>query len=426
LSAAVLRYLRHLRNGRIEPRVAGLRIDTPRVSPDLGPLLLAAITDNRVSQLAAESRPPLAQYRALREMLRRYRTLAADPTLSQLPADTSVIRPGNSFGATSTLHHLLSALGDVRRDVPNPSDPGRYEGALVDAVRRFQARHGLAPDGVLGKATWASLRLPLSRRVRQIELALERLRWLPDLGAARLVALNIPMFRLWAWDTIQPGGAPNFGMDVIVGRALATETPLFVEEMREVVFRPYWNVPRSILRKEVLPKLERDPDYLRREDMEIVRGAGDDAQRVELTPEAVAELRNGVLRVRQRPGQKNALGLIKFVFPNDEDVYMHGTPAQGLFAKSRRDFSHGCVRVADPVALAEWVLQDRPEWSRERILAATSGSRTIRVTLPQSIQVVFFYTTAAVVEDGTIRFADDIYHDDAELERALANARLAW
>ena len=123
-----------------------------------------------------------------------------------------------------------------------------------------------------------------------------------------------------------------------------------------MIFRPYWNVPRSILRHEILPKLERDPDYLRREDMEIVRGAGDNAQPVEPTAETLAGLRQGVLRVRQRPGPKNALGLIKFVFPNEEDVYMHGTPAQALFAKSRRDFSHGCVRVADPVALAEWVL----------------------------------------------------------------------
>ena len=165
-------------------------------------------------------------------------------------------------------------------------------------------------------------------------------------------------------------------MDVIVGRALDTRTPVFAEEIREVMFRPYWNVPSSILRHEILPKLERDPDYLRREDMEIVRGTGDSAPRVEVTADALAGLRQGVLRVRQRPGPKNALGLIKFVFPNEEDVYMHGTPAQALFARSRRDFSHGCVRVADPVALAEWVLHDRPDWTRDRILTATMNPQT--------------------------------------------------
>ena len=324
------------------------------------------------------------------------------------------------------LHHELVAFGDLPADTPAPPESGRYEGALVEGIKRFQIRHGLEPDGVLGKSTMAALRVPLTWRVRQIELALERLRWLPHLGDERLIALNIPMFRLWAWDMIPPNGAPLFGMDVIVGRALNTQTPVFVEEMREVIFRPYWNVPRSILRHEVLPKIERDPDYLRREDMEIVRGAGDDAQRVELTAEALAGLRQGVLRVRQRPGPKNALGLIKFVFPNQEDVYMHGTPAQELFARSRRDFSHGCVRVADPVALAEWVLQDRPEWTRDRILAATTGSQTIHVKLPRPIQVILFYTTAAVMpEDGTIRFAEDIYRHDARLDRALAMRQLA-
>jgi L,D-transpeptidase YcbB len=149
-------------------------------------------------------------------------------------------------------------------------------------------------------------------------------------------------------------------------------------------------------------------------------------QHVAMTPDGLAGLRLGALRVRQRPGPKNALGLIKFVFPNEDDVYMHGTPAQALFAKSRRDFSHGCVRVADPVALAEWVLQDRPEWTRDRILAATMGAETIHVKLPRSIQVILFYTTAAVMpDDGTIRFADDIYRHDARLDRALAGRQVS-
>jgi murein L,D-transpeptidase YcbB/YkuD len=354
-------------------------------------------------------------------MLARYRSLADDSTLVAVPPITSAIHPGDVFGAIGVLQRELAALGDLPPDMPAPQEPGRYEGAVVDGVKRFQVRHGLEADGVLGKRTVAALRVPLAWRVRQIELALERLRWLPHLGDKRLLALNIPMFRLWAWDMIPANGAPLFGMDVIVGRALDTQTPVFVEDMHEVVFRPYWNVPRSILRHELLPKLARDPDYLSREEMEIVRGDGDNAPHVELTPEAIAALRQGLLRVRQRPGPGNALGLIKFVFPNEDSVYMHGTPAQALFARSRRDFSHGCVRVADPVALAEWVLQDRPEWTRERILAATLGSQTIHVTLPRPIRVILFYTTAAVMpEDQTIRFAEDIYRHDATLDRALA------
>jgi murein L,D-transpeptidase YcbB/YkuD len=265
------------------------------------------------------------------------------------------------------------------------------------------------------------LRIPLAWRVRQIELALERLRWLPHLGDERLVAINIPMFRLWAWDSIPPSGVPSLGMDVIVGRALSTQTPVFVEQLREVIFRPYWNIPRSIARHEILPILERDPDYLRRQNMEIVRGPGDDAQAVAGTAENLALLRQGALRVRQRPGPRNALGLVKFVFPNQENVYMHGTPAQELFSRSRRDFSHGCVRVEDPVALAEWALKDRPEWTRDRILSAMTGTQSLHVKLLRPIQVILFYTTAAVMpEDGTIHFAEDIYLHDARLERALA------
>jgi murein L,D-transpeptidase YcbB/YkuD len=291
----------------------------------------------------------------------------------------------------------------------------------VEGVKRFQIRHGLELDGILGKGTQAALRVPLAWRVRQIELALERLRWLPDLGDRRLIAINIPMFRLWAWDSTPPNDAPSLAMDVIVGRALSTQTPVFDEEMREVIFRPYWNVPRSILRNEILPILERDPDYLRRQNMEIVREAGDNAQPVEATAGNLVLLRQGALRVRQRPGPHNALGLVKFVFPNEEDVYMHGTPAQALFSRSRRDFSHGCVRVEDPVALAEWALKEHPEWTRDRILSAMAGTQSFHVSLARPIQVILFYTTAVVMPgDGTIHFADDIYHHDARLDRALA------
>lgn len=186
----------------------------------------------------------------------------------------------------------------------------------------------------------AALNVPLPSRVRQIELALERLRWLPHLDNQRFVAVNIPMFRLWAWDGIRPGGVASFQSGVIVGRALDTRTPVFVEELRDIVFRPYWNVPSSILRHEILPAIAKRPDYLRSHDMEVVSGPGQP------------------LRVRQRPGPANALGLVKFVFPNDDDVYMHGTPAQALFGRARRDFSHGCVRVEDPVGFAQWALAD--------------------------------------------------------------------
>jgi murein L,D-transpeptidase YcbB/YkuD len=313
-------------------------------------------------------------------------------------------------------------LGDLSPDAPPPAYVSAYEGALVDGVKRFQVRHGLESDGILGKGTWATLHIPLAWRVRQIELALERLRWLPHLGQDRLLAVNIPMFHLWGWDSIPPSGAPLFGMDVIVGRSLNRRTPVFVEEMRYLTFRPYWNVPPGILRQDVLPAIERDADYLQKQNMEIVRGPGDDAQPVVATAENVELLRQGVLRVRQRPGPSNAMGLVKFIFPNDENVYMHGTPAQELFRRTRRDFSSGCIRLENPVALAAWALKDQPEWTRDRILAAMNGSQPRRVNLTRPIRVILFYVTAVVMpEDGTAHFAEDIYGHDARLDRALVS-----
>jgi L,D-transpeptidase YcbB len=425
LSTAMLRYLRDVHVGRVDPRTIGFRLDAPRDQHDFAALLRAAISERQVMKLADDLRPPLAQYRLLRMMLLRYRSLGANASVLARPAVAPSIHPGDSYADVGVLQQELIVLDDLPADTPAPQANARYDGPVVDGVKHFQIRHGLEPDGVVGKSTIAALRVPLAWRVRQIELALERLRWLPDLGDERLIVMNIPMFRLWAWDVIPPSGTPLFGMDVIVGRALSTQTPVFSEEMREVIFRPYWNVPRSILRHEVLPAIERDPGYLAREDMEIVRGESDNkAAHVELSAEALKALRRGTLRVRQRPGPKNALGLIKFVFPNEDDVYMHGTPAQALFGRSRRDFSHGCVRVADPVALAEWVLQDQSAWTRDRILAATMDTETIHVKLPRPIQVILFYTTTAVMpEDGTIRFADDIYRHDATLDRALAQLR---
>jgi murein L,D-transpeptidase YcbB/YkuD len=240
---------------------------------------------------------------------------------------------------------------------------------------------------------------PSSPRIRQVELALERLRWLPEFDG-RVIVVNIPMFRVWGWDPLRPDSPVE--MAVIVGRARGLRTPVFTSALTDVVFRPYWNVPASIMRNEILPAIRRDPNYLARHNMEIVSGSGAD------------------LRVRQRPGPANALGLVKFVFPNKYGVYMHATPTSALFHQERRDFSHGCVRVEDPVTLAEWVLQPQPDWSRERIVAAMNGDSTQTIRLLDPVNVVMFYMSAAInPADGTVRFADDIYRHDARLDAAL-------
>ena len=425
LTAAMLRYLHHLHRGRIDPQAIGWRLRVPADCHDVAALLRSAVTGHRVAETAADLRPPLEQYGALRTMLMRYRFLAANTTPETLPPLAAAVHPGEPYSDLGALVRQLIALGDLPPETPSPSTSITYEGTLVEGVKRFQARHGLERDGVLGQRTHAALRTPLAWRVRQIELALERLRWLPHPGGERVVAISIPMFRLWAWELMPPTRTPALSMGVIVGRARRTETPVFVAEMREVIFRPYWNVPPSIARHEILPIVERDPDYLRRQGMEIVSGPGDDAHAVAATPENLARLRRGALRLRQRPGPRNALGLVKFMFPNQDNVYMHGTPAPELFSRSRRDFSHGCVRVEDPVALAEWVLGDRPEWTRDRIVAAMEGSHSLQVTLFRPIQVILFYTTAAVAADGTIHFAEDIYLHDARLERTLVHTQVS-
>lgn len=419
LQQALQRYLAHLHFGRVDPARAGFRLPPRDDGHDFAQVLAEAAARERVSDLAAQWRPTLPAYTRLREALATERARAAVESVSALAALAGpTLRPGQAGDelreGLAALQDRLRALGDLAAQAA--VDPARYDGGLVEAVRRFQARHGLAPDGVLGRATRAALQVPAARRVRQIELALERMRWLPHLGGRRFVAINIPMFRLWAVDPAL--AAPPLEMDVIVGRALDTRTPVFMEQMRYLVFRPYWNVPRSIVRNEILPALARNPAYLERHDMELVRGGGDDAPAVAADAAALAALRAGTLRVRQRPGARNSLGLVKFIFPNDDSVYLHGTPAPQLFERARRDFSHGCVRLQDPLALAAWLLRDQPRWTRSNILAAMEAGAPRRVDLTQAVPVVLYYVTAMVFADG-LHYADDLYGHDARLDRLL-------
>jgi murein L,D-transpeptidase YcbB/YkuD len=208
-------------------------------------------------------------------------------------------------------------------------------------------------------------------------------------------------------------------MNVVVGKSLHHRTPLLVERMEYVVFRPYWNAPYGITVKEIVPHARRDPSYLGRENLEIVAGGDENAPALPPTPANLAKVVAGTLRIRQRPGPKNALGLVKFIFPNDENVYMHGTPAPQLFARARRDFSHGCIRVEDPTALAAWVLRDQPEWPRPRIEAAMQAERPTRVNLEEPLDVILFYDTVHVNSDGVVFFVDDVYGDDRQLDAAI-------
>jgi murein L,D-transpeptidase YcbB/YkuD len=287
----------------------------------------------------------------------------------------------------------------------------------VDAVKRFQRRHGLDADGVIGAGTIAAVNVTIAHRVRQIELAMERMRWLPPLSDRPNLFVNVALFRMWATDprsTNEP-----LRMNVVVGKSLDHKTPIFIDRMEYVVFRPYWNPPYGITVNEIIPHAKRDPSYFARENLEIVASGDDNAPALPPTPENISHVLSGRLFIRQKPGPKNSLGLAKFIFPNSDNIYMHGTPAQSLFSRSRRDFSHGCIRLEDPAKLAEWVLRDQPEWTRERIEAAMQGTRPTQVNLKEPVTVVLFYDTVHVNSEGVLFFVGDIYGHDQQLDAAL-------
>jgi murein L,D-transpeptidase YcbB/YkuD len=414
LSVDLVRYLDDLRGGRIRPGPFGGRAPP---GLDLARSVAGAVTADSVTGLVTGLQPALAQYRNLTAHLAHYRRLAAVPFA---PLTAAVVKPGEPYPSADALRARLVALGDLLPDAPVDS-AGTYDATLVAAVRRLQARLELPADGVLGPATFAALNLPDSVRVSQIGLAMERLRALPPLGRQRLLVVNIPAFGLFAFDSTGGTGQPALQMKVVIGKALDTRTPLLFKELQSVEFRPYWNVPRSILVKEILPALRRHPGWLRARQMELVdatgRVVGDQG-----TPTALARLASGALRVRQRPGPRNALGLVKFIFPNAAGVYLHDTPDTGLFALARRDLSHGCIRLEDAAGLATWVLQDLPGWSRPAVEAAMQADSGSRVLLARPMPVIVFYTTAVAAPDGTIRFYHDLYGHDRTLRRALRAA----
>jgi murein L,D-transpeptidase YcbB/YkuD len=272
---------------------------------------------------------------------------------------------------------------------------------------------------VIGRATFEQLNTPLAHRIRQIELSLERLRWIPPLEAELVIAVNIPEYRLRALDRRQGRLRVPLDMRVIVGRAVSTETPVFLGTLRAIEFSPYWNVPASIVKNELVPRLRRDPEYLQREGMELVGGDRAPSVTTVVSAANLRALSRGELRLRQRPGPRNVLGGVKFPLSSGLDIYLHGTSDPALFARSRRDLSHGCIRIEEPVELARLLLEDKGEWTIDRIREAMDAGQSHIVRLSKSTPVVVFYTTAVVEPDGRTLFLRDIYGHDQALDRAL-------
>ena len=336
----------------------------------------------------------------------------------KLPAVTKPIEPGQSYPGTPRLARLLRLVGDLPASANPPGDAQTYDGQLVEAVKHFQSRHGLDADGRLGPTTIKQLNVPLWDRVFQLKLTLERWRWLPATFSAPPIIVNIPDFRLRALDE---NNKVVMDMRVVVGKAIRAQTPVFTREMTYVVFRPYWNVPPSILRGEIVPAIQRDRSYIAKKNYEVTTQAGDVVTSGEISDDVLARLRAGELAVRQKPGPSNALGLVKLIFPNEHNVYLHSTPSQSLFSRSRRDFSHGCIRVEKPAELAAWVLRNNPDWTLEKVHEGMQGKKdNVTVNLVKRVPVFVVYGTSLAYENGDVHFTDDIYGHDAKLATALA------
>ncbi len=415
LSLALLRFLHDVHYGRVNPQAINFKLklrDKKRM--DLPALIKASLTQSTVSTVVAQVEPKLQQYQLLKTALASYRQLAGKSTPLTLNTKKS-IRPNDTLPQRQELQKFLIDSGDLLDNTSTQSSNAstRYSGELVEAVKKFQQRHGINPDGIIGKSTQNAFKEPLYFRALQIELAMERLRWLPELKSGRSIIVNIPAFQLWAFDDINVFNPDLSTMRVVVGKAPENQTPILMGEMSFIDFMPYWNVPYNIVKNEILPKLAKNPAYLAQENMEVV-GKGSN-----LNQGMMEKLKQGTIRIRQRPGTKNALGKVKFIFPNKEDVYLHDTPSRTLFKKSRRDLSHGCVRVANPQGLAEFALKN--QWSKETIQKALNTPKNQRVFLKKPIPVLFFYSTAFFDQSQKLVFYPDIYGHDKVLREALKN-----
>jgi murein L,D-transpeptidase YcbB/YkuD len=413
-----MRYISDLHLGLVDPRTLHRDFDSVVHKYDLAELLRQGVMPaSSVKEALQEVEPPFPGYRRTIGALQKYLQLAKEEVPDPLPAVKKPIDPGQNYEAVGKLAARLKFLGDLPATASLPQDSQAYQGDIVEAVKRFQKRHGLETDGRLGQQTIDELNRLMSFRVRQLQLTLERWRWLPHNFSQPPVVVNIPEFLLRAYDK---GGNPVLMMPVVVGKAMRTETPVMEQDMKYVVFWPYWNVPPSILRNEIVPKIAKDPEYIQKNNYEVATYSGQVVTDGVVSEDVLAQLRAGKLMVRQKPGPKNALGLIKFIFPNSNNVYLHSTPSQSLFARSRRDFSHGCIRVENPAALAEWVLRNNPGWTREKIDAAFKAQKEQQVNLTNTIPVLIVYGTAVVPESDTAEFFPDIYGFDAKLEKLIA------
>ena len=429
MTVALTRYLSDIHLGRVNPQALNFDIDVPsrRAKFDIPTLIDNDFVDADANEIAGQVtklEPQNPLYEETEKALPRYLELAQQQSANPpqpLPEVEKPVGKGDSYPAVADLWSRLQLEGDASADAPAPA---HYDAAVVAAVKSFQDRYGLLDDGRLGNGTIDALNAPMSQRVQQIDDSLERWRWLPDNFQKPRVMVNLPEFLVRTYDEDHE---LVFKMKVVDGEAKGNhDTPMFVRTMRYMIFRPYWNLPISIIKKELVNHLGAGgAAYMQRNDYEVITGNG-----TVVTGWTADDLEHGRYGVRQRPGPKNSLGLVKFMFPNEYDVYMHSTPEMNLFGLSRRDRSHGCIRLNDAEKMANWVLGDQDPWDEDSIHEAmygpTDGSEpqnNKQVGLKTPLTVNITYLTANADEDGTMHFFNDIYGYDKQLEDALAKGR---
>lgn len=421
LTLGMIRYVADQREGRLLPRLVDPKLfATARdAEVDWQTLFQTAFKTPDMAAFLANQAPPFRQYRLLQKTLAEYRNIAATggwPSIPQGP----VLKPNSLDSRIQIVRNRLVITGDLgAREIKGDV----FDHPLVEAVKKFQKRHNLSNDGVIGKQTLAAMNVSVDYRIQQIIINMERYRWLKQLNDERLVVVNIAGFEAAA------GTQNNFdvSMPVIVGNTYH-ETPVFNDTIEYVVFNPYWNVPPSIARKEMLPNLQKDPGYLKKHNMRIFEGWKPGAVELDATTidwGRVTERGMNGYHIRQEPGPDNALGSLKIIFPNEYSVYLHDTPAHNLFKKETRALSHGCIRMGKPAEMASWVLGGEEKgWSVERVKEVVASRKQLEVTLDQPVPVHILYRTVFIRPDeDAVYFYNDIYGRDKLLAQALLGTK---
>jgi murein L,D-transpeptidase YcbB/YkuD len=414
LTDAFLVYASHLLAGRLNPVTIHPEWHVKGQNVDVVAVLESALETGQMEKVLRGLSPAHPGYLELRQALASYRTIAREGGWPIVPAGPKM-RRGDIGARVRLLRKRLAVTGDLVAS--QEGDQQLFDSALDQAVRRFQARCGLDVDGVVGRLTLAALNVPADERVRQIEVNMERWRWLPEDLGRRFLLVNIAAFRL----EVMENDRAVMTMRVIVGKRYQ-HTPVFIATMTYLVFNPYWNVPRSIAVKEIIPLIAKDPGYLARNHLKVFERVGSERKEVEpemLDRSKLMTAEHFPYSLRQEAGPWNALGRVKFMFPNAFNVYLHDTPERGLFARTVRGLSHGCIRIEKPIELAEYLLRDAPRWTKDAILAAIDTSVDRTVPLPQPIPVYILYWTAWVDQNGSVQFRNDIYERDLPLRAAL-------